>query len=93
VKPIRFRARAIENINTQTRYLLNHAPHVVTPLKEDIRKTLSLIREFPDAGHSGEVPGTREIISLKFRYIAVYVVHKEWLEVLRFYFRGQRKLL
>jgi len=91
VKPIRFRARAIENINAQTAYLLDHAPYIVSPLKEDIRKILSLIREFPDAGRSGEVAGTREIISLKFRYIAVYVVHERWLEVLRFYFRGQEK--
>ena len=91
MKPIRFRARAIENINAQTAYLLDHAAHIVSPLKEDIRKTLSLIREFPEAGHAGDVHGTREIISIKFRYIVVYVVHKEWLEVLRFYFRGQER--
>ena len=91
MKPVRFRARALENINAQTEYLLDHAPHVIAPLKADIRKTMSLIRDFPDAGHPGEVPGTREIISTRHGYIAVYVVHEEWLEVLRFYFRGQAR--
>ena len=91
MKPVRFRARALENINAQIEYLLDHALHSVAPFKEDIRKTISLIREFPDAGRPGEVPGTREIISTKFRVIAVYVVHEEWLEVLRVYFRGQER--
>ncbi len=89
MRSVRFRSRAIQNILTQNEYLAEHAPHVVEPLRSDLAKIVSLIQAFPDAGHVGTVSGTREIISIKFRYIAVYVVHDDWLEVLRFYFRGQ----
>ncbi|MBL4617825.1 MAG: hypothetical protein JKY46_09015, partial [Robiginitomaculum sp.] len=87
MKPIRFRVTAIENINAQIEYLNEHTPHVVKLLREDISKTLSLIQVFPNAGHDGTVKTTKEIISIKFRYIAVYKTHADWLEVLRFYFR------
>jgi len=91
VRAVTFRARAIVNINHQTKYFEENAQHVIGPFKSDLRETLSLIQSFPHAGYVGEVEGTREIISVKFRYIIVYIVHENTLEVLRVFFRGQER--
>ena len=91
MRPVTFRARAIAKINRQTSYFETEAPHVIEPFKSDLRETIALIRSFPHAGYDGEVKGTREILSVKFKYIIVYIVHKDTLEVLRIYFRGQER--
>ena len=66
MKPVKFRSRAIQNINGQITYFEEHAPHVVEPFRQDMRSTISLIQTFPLIGHKGDVENTLEIVSVKF---------------------------
>ncbi|HHI88483.1 MAG TPA: type II toxin-antitoxin system RelE/ParE family toxin [Hellea balneolensis] len=91
MRTVRFRARAIQNINRQIAYFDENAPHIIEPFRADMRTTISLVQTFPHIGHKGEVDGTREIISIKFRYIIVYVVREDFIEVLRVFFKGQNR--
>ncbi len=91
MKAIRFRARAIQNINTQIAYFDENAPHNIELFRADMRTTISLLQTFPHIGHKGEVDGTLEIISIKFRYIIVYVVRDDFIEILRVFFKGQNR--
>ena len=91
MKPVKFRARAIKNINIQIAYFEENAPHVVEPFRQDMRSTISLIQTFPFIGHKGDVENTLEIVSVKFRFIIVYTVEENYLDIIRVFFRGQNR--
>ncbi|PHS38798.1 MAG: hypothetical protein COA91_07125 [Robiginitomaculum sp.] len=91
MKPVRFRSRAIQNINGQITYFEANAPHVVEPFRKEMRATISLIQTFPYIGHKGDVELTFEIVSVKFRFIIVYAVKEEYLDIIRVFFRGQNR--
>jgi len=91
MKPVKFRVRAIQNINHQLSYFRENAPHVEESFRKDMRSTISLIQSFPFLGHKGDVDGTREIISVKFRYIIIYRVKEPYLDIIRIFFRGQNR--
>ncbi len=91
MKPVKFRSKAIQSINVQITYFEENAPHVVKPFRKDMRSTISLIQTFPLIGHKGDVVNTLEIVSVKFRYIIVYVVEDKYLDIVRVFFRGQNR--
>ena len=91
MKPVKFRSKAIQNINVQITYFEENAPHVVEPFRQDMRSTISLIQTFPYIGHKGDVKDTLEIVSGKFKFIIVYAVQDKYLDIVRVFFRGQNR--
>ena len=86
-----YRQKALDQIERQLLYYAEHAPHVQQIFRDDIDTVTKPLKRFPDMGRLGDVQGTREILSQKFKYFIVYRHKDSQIEVLRFYFRGQSR--
>jgi toxin ParE1/3/4 len=60
-----------------------------------IRETINLLLKFPNMGHKGTQPGTREMLVPRLPYIIVYRIEshakEEWLAIIGVYHGAQRR--
>ncbi len=56
-----------------------------------IEDQVKLLKSFPDMGHVGTFPGTREVAVPKSQCVVVYQVEQELVRVLRIFHGGQER--
>ena len=69
---LRFSDEARAQIARIHGYIAERNPRAATAVVERIRAAAELLREFPQIGHEGRGPGTREWVVKGLPYIIVY---------------------
>ncbi len=90
---IKWLRKALLNLEQEAEYIAKDDPLAARLVVQRIYHTVSLLRENPSLGHPGRLPGTRELVIPKTRYIVPYRVRPrlQRIEVLRV-FHASRKL-
>lgn len=64
-------------------YIEADQPDAAITLDVRIRDQIEILNHYPDAGRSGRVQGTRELVISRTPYIAVYRVAGDGIKILR----------
>ena len=78
--PIRWRARALEDLQAIVAYIAQYNPVAADALRERIEAAVLPLSEHPYLFRSGRVAGTREVVAHP-NYIVVYRVLTDCVEV------------
>lgn len=90
---IKWLRKALLNLDQEAEYIAKENPQAARFVVDRIYHTVSLLTDNPSLGHPGRLPGTRELVIPKTRYIVPYRVRPrlERIEILRV-FHASRKL-
>lgn len=90
---IKWLRKALLNLDQEAEYIAKDDPRAGRLVVQRIYHTVSLLRDNPSLGHPGRLPGTRELVIPKTRYIVPYRVRprSQQIEILRV-FHASRKL-
>lgn len=90
---IRWLRKALLNLEQEAEYIAKDDPQAARLVVERIYNTVSLLKDNPSLGHPGRLPGTRELVIPKTRYVLPYRVRArlQQIEILRV-FHSSRKL-
>ena len=90
---IKWLHKALENLNQEAEYIAKDNLQAARLVVQHIHHAVSLLSDNPSLGHPGRLPGTRELIIPKTRYIVPYRVRPrlQRIEILRV-FHASRKL-
>ena len=90
---IKWLHKALENLNQEAEYIAKDNLQAARFVVQHIHHAVSLLSDNPSLGHPGRLPGTRELVIPKTRYIVPYRVRPrlQRIEILRV-FHASRKL-
>ncbi len=90
---IKWLRKALKNLDQETEYIAKDDPQAARLVVQRIHHTVYLLRDNPSLGYPGRLPGTRELVIHKTRYIVPYRVRPrlQWIEIL-WVFHASRKL-
>jgi toxin ParE1/3/4 len=71
-------------------YLAADNPDAARALQKRIKQAVALLRENPQIGRPGRVPGTRELVVSGTSYIVPYQTWEKRLELLRVYHTARK---
>lgn len=90
---IKWLRKALKNLDDEAEFIAQDDLKAAKVVVQRIQEAISLLRDNPALGHPGRVPGTRELVIPKTRYIIPYRVRPrlQRIEILRV-FHTSRKL-
>ena len=90
---IKWLRKAIFNLDQEAEYIAKENPQAARLVVDRVYHTVSMLKDTPSMGHPGRLPGTRELVIPKTRYIVPYRVRPrlQRIEILRV-FHASRKL-
>jgi len=71
-------------------YLAAENPIAARALQQRIKQAVALLRENPQIGRPGRLPGTRELVVSGTSYIVPYQISERRLELLRVYHTARK---
>jgi len=74
---------ALRNLDEEAKYIATDDPDAARTVVERVLDAVGSLAEQPGLGRPGRVPGTRELVVRKTRYIVPYRVKGDVIEVLR----------
>jgi plasmid stabilization system protein ParE len=74
---------ALRNLDSEASYIAADEPAAARLVVKRVFAAVSLLAEQPGLGRPGRVPGTRELLVPKTRYIVPYRVRGDTVEILR----------
>lgn len=74
---LRYTRRALRHLHRIAAYLNERSPVAARHVGQRIRGTAELLADFPDLGHDGALPGTRELVVPGLPYIIVHRVEPD----------------
>jgi plasmid stabilization system protein ParE len=80
---IRWLRKALRNLDDEATYIAADDGSAARLVVRRVLDAVSMLAEQPGLGRPGRVPGTRELIVAKTRYIVPYRVRGETVEILR----------
>ena len=87
---VRWLRKAVRNLDEEASYIAQDDPKAAQQVVQPIMDSIALLVEQPGIGRPGRVPGTRELVVLKTRYVVPYRVRGEVIEVLRIFHSSRR---
>ena len=81
---------ALRNLDSEASYIAADEPAAARLVVKRVLAAVGLLAEQPGLGRPGRVPGTRELLVPKTRYIVPYRVHGDTVEVLRVFHSSRR---
>ena len=87
---VRWLRNALRNLDEEATYIASDDPEAARLIVERVLQAVAALEAQPGIGRPGRVPGTRELIVLKTRYIVPYRVRGDVVEVLRVYHTSRR---
>lgn len=87
---IRWLRTALRNLDDEAGYIAVEDPKAARLVVERVLDAVAMLAHQPGMGRPGRVPGTRELVVLKTRYIVPYRVQKESIEILRVFHTSRR---
>jgi len=87
---VRWLSQALRNLDDEASYIAQDDPKAAQLVVQRILNSIAMLPEQPGIGRPGRVPGTRELIILKTRYIVPYRVQGQTIEILRVFHTSRR---
>ena len=87
---VRWLRKALRNLDDEATYIATDDAAAARLVVKRVLDTVSVLAEQPGLGRPGRVPGTRELIVAKTRYIVPYRVRGETVEILRVFHTSRR---
>lgn len=81
---------ALRNLDDEAAYIAADNPQAAREVVERVLQAVAMLAEQPHLGRPGRVPGTRERVVLKTRYLVPYRVRRGPVEVLRVFHTSRR---
>lgn len=87
---VRWLRTALRNLDEEATYITADDPAAACLVVKRVLDAVSMLAEQPGMGRPGRVPGTRELVVLKTRYIVPYRVRGDVVEILRVFHTSRR---
>jgi toxin ParE1/3/4 len=87
---VRWLRKALRNLDDEATYVAADDTAAARLVVKRVLAAVAMLAEQPALGRPGRVPGTRELIVAKTRYIVPYRVRGETIEVLRVFHTSRR---
>jgi plasmid stabilization system protein ParE len=81
---------ALRNLDDEAAYIATDDPEAARTVVQRVLDAVYALADQPGLGRPGRVPGTRELVVRKTRYIVPYRVSGEVVEVLRVFHTSRR---
>ena len=81
---------AIRNLDEEAAYIANDDSAAARIVVERVLNAVAMLAQQPDMGRPGRVPGTRELVVPRTRYIVPYRVRGDAVEILRVFHTSRR---
>lgn len=80
---VRWLRKALLNLDDEAGFIAADDPQAARLVVERVLAPVDALREQPGMGRPGRVPGTRELVVTRTRFIVPYRVRGEVVEILR----------
>lgn len=87
---VKWLREALRNLDEEATYIATDDVAVARLVVKRVLDAVALLAEQPGLGRPGRVPGTRELIVAKTRYLVPYRVRGETVEILRVFHTSRR---
>ena len=87
---IRWLQNALRHLDEEAAYIATDNPEAACVVVARILEAVALLAAQPSLGRPGRVPGTRELVVQKTRYLVPYRVQGEQVEILRVFHTSRR---
>lgn len=87
---VRWLRMAIRNLDEEAAYIANDDSAAARIVVERVLNAVAMLAQQPDMGRPGRVPGTRELVVPRTRYIVPYRVRGDAVEILRVFHTSRR---
>ena len=87
---VRWLRMAIRNLDEEAAYIANDDSAAARMVVERVLNAVAMLAQQPDMGRPGRVPGTRELVVQRTRYIVPYRVRGDAVEILRVFHTSRR---
>ena len=87
---VRWLRKALRNLDDEATYIATDDAAAARLVVKRVLDAVSFLAQQPGLGRPGRVPGTRELIVAKTRYIVPYRVRGETVEILRVFHTSRR---
>ena len=87
---VRWLRKALRNLDDEATYIAADDTAAARLVVKRVLDAVAMLAQQPGLGRPGRVPGTRELIVAKTRYIVPYRVRGETVEVLRVFHTSRR---
>jgi len=87
---VRWLRQTLRNLDEEASYIAQEDPQAAQQVVQRVLDSVAMLVDQPGIGRPGRVPGTRELIVLRTRYIVPYRVRGETIEVLRVFHTSRR---
>jgi plasmid stabilization system protein ParE len=82
--------KALRNLDEEAIFIAADDPAAARLVVERVLAAVAMLPEQPAMGRPGRVPGTRELVVLRTRYVVPYRVRGETIEILRVFHTSRR---
>lgn len=80
---LRWLRTALRNLDDEATFISQDDPAAALRVVQRVVQAVALLREQPGIGRPGRVPGTRELLVPRTRYLVPYRVRGQTIEILR----------
>lgn len=87
---VRWLRKALRNLDEEAAYIANDDSAAARMVVERVLNAVAMLAQQPDMGRPGRVPGTRELVVPRTRYIVPYRVRGDAVEILRVFHTSRR---
>jgi toxin ParE1/3/4 len=87
---VRWLRKALRNLDAEASFIATDDPIAARRVVMRVLAAVDLLAEQPSLGRPGRVPGTRELIVPKTRYIVPYRVRRDTVQILRVFHASRR---
>ena len=87
---VRWLRQALRNLDEEATYMAADDSAAARLVVARVLDAVAVLAQQPGLGRPGRVPGTRELVVLKTRYIVPYRVRGDTVEVLRVFHTSRR---
>ena len=87
---VRWLRKALRNLDEEAAYIANDDSAAARMVVERVLNAVAMLAQQPDMGRPGRVPGTRELVGPRTRYIVPYRVRGDAVEILRVFHTSRR---
>ena len=82
--------KALRNLDDEATYIAADGAAAARLIVKRVLDAVALLEDQPEFGRPGRLPGTRELVVTRTRYIVPYRVKGETVEVLRVFHTSRR---
>lgn len=87
---VRWLRTALRNLDEEATYIASDDPAAARLVVLRVLNAVDQLADQPGLGRPGRVPGTRELVVAKTRYVVPYRVKRDAVEILRVFHTSRR---